>query len=276
MKLQITTLIEDNQDEKRQLVNEHGLSLFIEADQYNILFDTGQTGDFIKNAEKLGKDLETLDYMIISHGHYDHSGGFKKLISGLNKYPKLIVGEEFFYPKYKKNDEKTYKYIGNSFDEKFILDHNIPLKKATEDILYIDGRVMVFHHFFRNNDFEKRNEKFYIKRNKLTIHDDFDDEIVLGIVTDRGLVVVTGCSHVGIVNILSTITEKTGMPIYAVIGGTHLVDADEERIEKTLDAFREMNIKLIAVSHCTGEEGINRISAEFSDEFIYNITGNII
>ncbi len=276
MKLQITTLIEDNQDEKRELVNEHGLSLFIEADQYNILFDTGQTGDFIKNAEKLGKDLETLDYMIISHGHYDHSGGFKKLVSGLNKYPKLIVGEEFFYPKYKKIDEKTYKYIGNSFDEKFILDHNIPLKKVTEDILYINGRVMFFHHFFRDNDFEKRNEKFYTKRNNLTIHDDFDDEIVLGIVTDRGLVVVTGCSHVGIVNILSTITEKTGMPIYAVIGGTHLVDADERRIEKTLDAFREMNIKLIAVSHCTGEEGINRISTEFSDEFIYNITGNVI
>ena len=94
--------------------------------------------------------------------------------------------------------------------------------------------------------------------------------------TGKGLVVIVGCSHVGIVNILSSIYEKTGIPIYAVIGGTHLIEADELRMQKTIDAFRAMNIKFIAVSHCTGEEGIKRIQQEFSDEFIYNNTGNVI
>ena len=276
MKLQITTLIENNQDEKKELINEHGLSLYIEVDGLNILFDTGQTGDFIKNAKILKKDLNSLDYMIISHGHYDHSGGLKKLVNLLNEYPKLVVGAEFFNPKYKMIDEQTYKYNGNPFDEKFILDHSIPLKKVEEGIFYITDTIMLFHHFLRKNDFEKRNEKFYIMENNLSTHDDFDDEIVLGITTGKGLVVIVGCSHVGIVNILSSITEKTGMPIYAVIGGTHLVEADEMRIQKTLDAFRAMNIKFIAVSHCTGEEGIKRIQQEFSDEFIYNNTGNVI
>ena len=150
------------------------------------------------------------------------------------------------------------------------------MKKVEEDIFYITDTIMLFHHFLRKNDFEKKNENFYIMENNLSMHDDFDDEIVLGITTGKGLVVIVGCSHVGIVNILGSISEKTGMPIYAVIGGTHLVEADEMRIQKTICAFRAMNIKFIAVSHCTGEEGIKRIQQEFIDEFIYNNTGNVI
>ena len=276
MKLQITTLIENNLDDKKELINEHGLSLYIEADGLNILFDTGQTGDFIKNAKILKKDLNILDYMILSHGHYDHSGGIKKLVNMLSKYPKLIVGAEFFKPKYKIVDEQTYKYIGNTFDKKFILDNNIPLKKIEEDIFYITDNIMVFHNFSRTTNFEKRNQKFYITENNVSTHDDFDDEIVLGIATAKGLVVIVGCSHVGIINILGSISKKIGMQIYAVIGGTHLVEADETRIQKTLDAFGAMNIKYIAVSHCTGEEAIKRIQQEFSDGFIYNNTGNVI
>ncbi len=276
MKLKITTLIENNPDDKKELINEHGLSLFIEADEINILFDTGQTGDFIKNAKILKKDLNCLDYIVISHGHYDHSGGLIKLVNILNKYPKLLVGEEFFKPKYKMTDEQIYKYIGNEFDEKDILNQSISLKKVDEDIFYITDKIMVFHHFARNNDFENRNEKFYIIENNISTHDDFDDEIALAIITAKGLVVIVGCSHPGVVNILNTIEQRTGIPIYAVIGGTHLVDADERRLQKTADALRGLNIKLIAVSHCTGEEGIKKIQHEFSEEFIYNNTGNVM
>ena len=276
MKLQITTLIENSPDDKKELINEHGLSLYIEADGLNILFDTGQTGDFIKNARILKKELSSLDYIMISHGHYDHSGGLKKLVNLLDEYPELIVGADFFKAKYKMIDEQTYKYNGNSFDEKFIRDHNISLKKIEEDVVYLTEKIMVFHHFLSKNDFEKRNEKFYVMEKGLYVHDDFGEEIALGIATDKGLVIIVGCSHVGIVNILDSISEKTGMPIYAVIGGTHLVEADETRIQKTIDAFREMNIKFIAVSHCTGEAGKYRMQQEFGDEFIENNTGNVI
>ncbi len=272
----ITTLIENTSDKENKLISEHGLSMYIEADGLNILFDTGQSGAFIDNAMKLGKDLNCLDYVLISHGHYDHSGGLKTFVESTEHHPTVIVGAEFFKLKYKILDEQSVKFIGNAFDEKYLSEHKTPLKKIEANYYHLSEHVIIFHHFDKKNDFEKMNDKFFIMNNDLRRADHFADEIVLGIVTQRGLVVIVGCSHFGIVNILKTIEEQIKMPIYAVIGGTHLIEADEERMQKTIDAFREMNIEFIGVSHCTGESAVQRIKEEFPERFVYNNTGNII
>ncbi|RDU25015.1 MBL fold metallo-hydrolase [Anaerosacchariphilus polymeriproducens] len=276
MELRITTLIENNPDDQNKLHYEHGLSLLIEIDGKRILFDTGQSGDFIQNSNKLNQDLTNLDYLLLSHGHYDHSGGFQKFVKEIHKVPQLIVGEEFFKPKYKKVSQNEYKFNGNSFDEEFIEQKNINLKKVYDEMENLTEHTFIFHHFRRNNDFEQRNSKFFIKVNSSYIPDDFDDEISLGIKTHKGLVVIVGCSHIGVINILGTIYEKVKMPIYAVIGGTHLVEADEVRIQKTIEAMRNFNIQKVAVSHCTGEEGIRCFRQEFKEQFFYNNTGRII
>lgn len=275
MNLRIVTLIENNQDDQKKLCFEHGFSLLIETDEKRILFDTGQSGDFIKNAKTLNQNLTDLDYVIISHGHYDHSGGFKKLINEI-EIQQLIVGEEFFRLKYKTVSENEYKYNGNFFDEEYIREKGIPLKKVKEDIIYLTENIILFHNFKQSNDFEKMNSKFFFKDNSSYIEDKFDDEISLGIVTEKGLVVIVGCSHVGVVNILNTISKRVNIPIYAVIGGTHLVEADEIRLQKTIESLKNMNIQLIAVSHCTGEKGIHSISGELKEKFLYNNTGKII
>lgn len=274
--LKITTLIENTADEENKLMNEHGLSLYIEVDGLNILFDTGQSGAFIDNAMKLGKDLNCLDYVLISHGHYDHSGGLKTFVESTEHHPTVIVGDEFFKPKYKTLDNQSIIFIGNAFDEQFLLERKIPLIKIEENRYHLSERVIIFHHFNKMNDFEKINKRFFIIDKDKHITDTYSDEIVLGIVTAKGLVVIVGCSHFGIVNILRTIEERMEMPIYAVIGGTHLIEADEERIQKTVDAFHEMKIGFIGVSHCTGELGVQRITSEFPNQFKYNNTGNII
>ena len=98
MELKITTLIENNPDEQGQLLFEHGLSLYIETAGKNILFDTGESGNFIQNAKSLNKNLNTLDYCVISHGHYDHSGGVEKFLKYVDQVPQFVVGEEFFKP----------------------------------------------------------------------------------------------------------------------------------------------------------------------------------
>lgn len=276
MELKITTLIENNPDDKGALFFEHGLSLYIEMNGINILFDTGQSDKFIENAKSLNKNLNELDYCILSHGHYDHTGGLEKLSQEISDFPLLLVGEEFFKPKYKVLESKDYVFNGNSFDEEFLSKKQINIKKVNEGITYLAENILVFHHFFQITDYEKRNSRFFIKEKDEYVPDDFRDEIALGIITEKGLVIVVGCSHVGIVNILKTISERVNLPIYAVIGGTHLVEADETRIQKTIDAFKEMNIQLIAVSHCTGDKGIQQISREMKQEFLYNNTGSII
>lgn len=287
MGLKITTLIENNPGDKKDLYFEHGLSLLIEADGKRILFDTGQSGDFIKNAKTLNQSLTDLDFVILSHGHYDHSGGFRKFIEAVEKSPGLIIGEEFFKPKYKRVSENEYKYNGNSFDEIFIKNKQIPLRKVKEDIIYLTKNIMVFHNFDRSAEYEKLSDKFFILDSLENIEsssynrsdyvrDEFSDEIVLGINTKKGMVVIVGCSHAGIINIINTIRKRTDIPIYAVIGGTHLVDADEFRIQQTVSSFEAMNIRYIAVSHCTGEQGMEEIKKNMGEKFILNNTGRVI
>lgn len=276
MNLKIITLIEDNPSINLNLFNEHGLSLYIEVDGTKMLFDTGKSGNFIENAEKLDVDLKNLKYVILSHGHYDHSGGFKKLVDKVETSYKLIVGKGFFNNKYKLIEEGTYKYIGNSFYEEFVNQNNIPIKYVKEDIYYITENIMIFANFKRNNDFEVTSEKFKIKQDENFVLDNFSDEIVLGVKTDKGFMVILGCSHIGIINILETIIERTGIPIYGVIGGTHLLEADELRLSKTIDFLKEKHIQILGLSHCTGEKAAEEIKHEFKEKFIYNNTGNII
>ncbi|MFT5874666.1 MAG: 7,8-dihydropterin-6-yl-methyl-4-(beta-D-ribofuranosyl)aminobenzene 5'-phosphate synthase [Clostridium sp.] len=277
MNLKITTLIENNPSADIRLYNEHGLSLYIEIDGMKILFDTGKSGDFIKNAETLNIDLNKLDYVMISHGHYDHSGGFRKLVEEISNSYKLIVGEEFFKNKYGIIEGgDNYKYLGNSFEKEYIHKNNIAIKYIKQDIYYITENIMVFTNFKRNNNFELPNKRFKIKQDEKYILDDFSDEIVLVLKGKSGLFVVVGCSHVGIVNILETIIERTGLPIYGIIGGTHLVEADEQRLNKTINFLKEKDIKIIGVSHCTGEKAAEEIKRQFGEKFLYNNTGNII
>lgn len=272
----VITLIENNADDNNTLFNEHGLSIYVEVDEMKILFDTGKSGDFIKNAEKLNVDLSNIDHLLLSHGHYDHSGGFKKLVDSIGNSFKLIVGEGFFNKKYKLMDDNTYRYNGNPFNEDYINEKNIDFKYIKEDITYINENIIIFSNLKRSNDFELSNKLFRIKKDENYILDNFSDEIVLAVKIEQGLMVILGCSHIGIVNILETIIKRTGMPIYGVIGGSHLIEADEERLNKTIEFLKENNIKIIAMCHCTGEDAVEKIKNEFKDKFIYNNSGNII
>ncbi|PRR81027.1 MBL fold metallo-hydrolase [Clostridium vincentii] len=276
MNVKITTLIENKEDENNILINEHGLSLYIEIDEMKILFDTGQSGDFIKNAEKLKINLNKLNYVMLSHGHYDHSGGLRKLVDNTDNSFKLIVGKGFFNEKYKLVDGENYKFNGNNFDKEFIVENNIPIKYITQDLFNVTEDILIFSNFERNTEFEILNTKFYIKHNEEYIADDFSDEIVLVVKHKKGLVVILGCSHVGVINILKTIIKRTGMPIYCIVGGSHLIEADELRLKGTIEFLKENNISMLRLSHCTGENATKELENEFGNKFVYNNTGNSI
>ena len=274
--MKITTLIENHSRERDDLHTEHGLSLYIETDSKNILFDTGQSGNFIDNAKDLDVDLKGLDYVIISHGHYDHSGGLERLIKEINPNIKLYLGNGFFNRKYRLSGEDDYRYIGNFFDEEFLKKNNTLIKYVDENITNITESLSIFTNFNRNEEFENTNQDMYLKEDGEYKKDLFLDEIAIGIKTAKGLVVIVGCSHVGIVNILETIIERTGMNIYALIGGTHLVQEDDDKINKVIEYLKEKKIKVIGACHCTGKQGETMISQQLEENFINNNTGTIV
>lgn len=274
--MKITTLIENQAGEDENLHTEHGLSVYVEVDGKHILFDTGQSGNFIDNAKELNIDLKKLDYVIISHGHYDHSGGFERLVKEINPNIKLYIGNGFFNKKYSLISEDNYEYIGNPFDESFLKEKKIPTEYINQDVINITENLSIFTNFNRKKEFENTNQDMYLKENGKYKKDIFLDEISMGIKTDKGLFVIVGCSHVGIVNILDTIIQRTNMDIYALIGGTHLIKEDDEKINKTIEYIKEKNIKLVGACHCTGKQGLTMLSQQLEENFINNNTGDTL
>ncbi|NLJ78489.1 MAG: MBL fold metallo-hydrolase [Tissierellia bacterium] len=274
--MKMITLIENQPGDREDLHTEHGLSIYLEVDGKNILFDTGQSGKFIENARDLNVDLKNLDYVIISHGHYDHGEGLQHLIREINPDIELYIGNGFFDKKYKLEKDGSYKYISNPFDEEFLKENNIPIRYVEEDILYLTENLFIFTNFNRDGEYENMGPKMYIKENDSYKKDMFFDEISIGIKTDKGLVIIVGCSHPGVVNILDTIIQNTGMDVYALIGGTHLVDEDEAKIDKVIEYLNDKDIDMVGACHCTGEKGLAMLEEQLGDRFFSNNTGSIL
>lgn len=284
--MKLTTLIENTQDKNKNLKCEHGLSMFIETEKCNILFDTGKTGDFIENAEALNIDLKSIDVLILSHAHYDHCGGVRRLLETYNITPQIIVSEHFFEnaDRYHYSDgnlksdfskEIGYTYVGIDFDKEYIESKSAFINFVQSDILEVSDDVFVFSNFNKYYDFEKLNKDMKLKIDDDYNIDTFNDEIAVGLKSKDGIVVLLGCAHPGFLNIVNTIRERTNEKIVGIIGGTHLIEADDERLHKSIECINNLNVNLLGLSHCTGEKAVNLISENCNCSFM-NITGTIL
>ena len=302
MKWKLTTLIENHMDKEERCEWEHGLSILIESvnqePTVRLLMDTGQSGIFYDNAAKMGISLKDLSALLLSHAHYDHAGGVKRLVEK-ETVRKMYVGKDFFQGKYYQKKDGTMKDIGIAFSREELEKKGISVCEIKEDVQMIFPGVTIYRNFEQTVGYEQLNPRFFIKKeeNKSVTNcfsdelqsqltreellseytkDSFTDEIAVALDTEKGLVVIVGCSHPGIMNILRTIEKRSGKNICGVVGGTHLMEADEERLRKTIADLKEMNIDFIAVSHCTGEDNLEMIKENFGEKFIFNCTGNAI
>lgn len=274
MAIQITTLAENTQGEHTSLIAEHGLSFLIETKDASILFDTGQSNSFLHNAKHLQKDLSLVEHVVLSHGHYDHSGGFPSFVeSGYADNATLYVGEGFFTPKYAKYNA-SYQFLGNSFGQAYISEHQIPHKIITEST-EITPSVWVVTNFLRTHSEEVIDSRFVLKSGDGFERDQFVDEVLLVVKSALGLVVLVGCSHPGILNMLDTVRNTFREPIYALLGGTHLVEADRKRTINTLNQCKEDGISVMGISHCSGSEAIALAIADLTVHF-HNTVGSTL
>ena len=275
--MKITTLIEDSLSNNKDLIYEHGLSFFIQSPKFNILFDTGKSGNFIKNAKDMNIDLNKTNYIIISHAHYDHGNGLKSFTQNFNIRPQIILSKYFFsngkkYYYNENNIKEKPRYIGVNFDEDFLKENSLNVQYINWDETEIEKDIYVFSNFNSHYDFEKFNPNMKIKINGGFEVDTFKDEICLGIDTPKGLLVLLGCSHPGILNMIKSIEIKSNKNIFGIIGGTHLMEASENRIEQTIVEFKKMNIEMLGPSHCTGATAYLKLKNSCSNFFV-NATG---
>ena len=273
-KLKITVLIE-NHAGREDLLAEHGLSLWIEADNRCLLFDTGQSGAFVDNAGMLGIDLGDTEAVVLSHGHYDHGGGLAEAPERFHGVP-LYVHPAAFDGKYSVTPEQGGRYNGAAFGGLEAIRAAIPGTVLTEQPTEILPGVWATGTIPRRHVYEVTGGPFY-RDAEGTTPDPLMDDQALYIETEQGVVVLLGCAHAGMVNTLDYVADLTGRKsIAALIGGMHLIRASEGRMKKTLAALRMYDVRRIGPCHCTGGEAIERMKGEFGERVIEPAGGAVI
>jgi len=272
--IRITTLIENSKGEHLGLKCEHGQAIHIDTGTHEVLFDTGQSGAFIENAANLRIDLSGLDFVVLSHGHYDHSGGFRAL-SDLGAGFELVVGKGFFEEKYAVSGDGGCEFLGNNFTADYLQEKNIHYSELASPLRELLPGIYVLGGFPRVHGDEVIRDRFRLLRDGTFVRDPFDDEIMLGVDTPKGLVAILGCSHPGMRNMLDAFASRLGKPIYAVLGGTHLVEASPEGLDAAMDYLKNANIGAIGVSHCTGPQATQKLKSSGAP-YYHNGTGSTL
>lgn len=248
--MDLKVLVDNNTIIDSYYYGEPGVSYFLQDGDSKILFDVGYSDLFIKNAEKMGVDIGDIDHIVLSHGHNDHTGGLVPLMEYLggsdHSQPLIVAHPEAFTHKECKGEAIGSKIGAETIDYCF----NLSLSREP---VWITERTVFLGEIERQNSFENKEAIGQYKKDGELFDDYLIDDTALAYKSDRGLVIITGCSHSGICNIIEhakKVCEENR--ISAVIGGFHLLNPSEEQIHGTLEYFSNEKIDLLYPCHCTG------------------------
>jgi 7,8-dihydropterin-6-yl-methyl-4-(beta-D-ribofuranosyl)aminobenzene 5'-phosphate synthase len=255
------TVMVENTAGGRGLLGEHGLSFWIELGQKRILFDTGQGYVLNGNARRLGIGLELADAIVLSHGHYDHTGGLSDALQTARQAT-VHVHPAAFEAKFARSPDGTTRDVGMP-----LLDEQKVREQA--ELVLVEAPTEVFEGFHltgpvpRTTDFEDTGGAFF-KDKSCAEPDQLIDDQAAFIEAPAGTAVILGCAHAGVTNTLRYVQALTDKrPIHTVIGGMHLLNASLERMDRTVAELRRLDVRRLLPCHCTGFAGMARIWHEF-------------
>ena len=262
---------------------EHGFSMLVRVlargKSGNILFDTGSSPDsVVENATRMGLDLSEVESVVLSHGHYDHSGGLLSALKAINKGDlPVIVHDDMFKKRGVANQNGTIRAYPE-FPTKDQIG-SARLISTKKPILIADELVLITGEIPRETSFEKGFSQHRAFLNGSWQPDPWiwDDRAVLINVKRKGLVILSGCAHAGIVNTILYAQQITGIKdVFAVVGGFHLAGKEGERkIDQTVRELKRINPTLVAPSHCTGWKALLAMAQAMPDAFVWNSVGSL-
>jgi 7,8-dihydropterin-6-yl-methyl-4-(beta-D-ribofuranosyl)aminobenzene 5'-phosphate synthase len=276
MSLRITILAENTTQVPFGVTAEHGFSAFVETERGNFLFDTGQGRVLMSNSLFLGKDLRSIKFLALSHGHFDHVLGIPQVLE-LTGELDVYGHPDIFLERYWDHKDGRLQSIGMPYCRSYLesLGARFQLKKEFTEVLdnvYLSGEIP------RMTDFEKTDRNMVIRGEKGDwVQDPIRDDLSMFMDTPKGLVVLLGCGHAGIINIIEHAKRKTGKEkVHAVLGGTHLMFSDPEQLERSIEALETLNIDLVGGSHCTGLKAGAILFNTLKDKFFFATAGSVL
>jgi len=265
------------------LLAEHGLSLLITVYQgemkRTILFDTGYTKvGVLHNIEQLGLNIEEIEAIVISHGHMDHTGSLYGILDKIPKTIPLVVHPGAFeYPRYTRTPDGSTRLFPRTLVKDELEQKNVEIVESESPTLIADDMIMVTGEVERITEFEKGMPNALKEKDGELVFDPFvDDQSIVVKLNGKGLVVISGCAHAGIINTIMFAQKTTGENnIQAVLGGFHLSGLFFEKIhDKTIAEFKKLDPEVLIPMHCTGWKAIQRLQKEFPSSFVLNSVGS--
>lgn len=277
--MKITTLIENDLAQGiDNLKAEFGLSLYIESAKQKILFDTGSSGKFIDNAKALGIDIGSIETVVISHAHFDHTGGLKRFLKE-NKQAKVYISEHVKSDYYYRPISLIKKYIGI---DKEMLEENMDRFVFVEANLELMQGVNIITDIKHNYKKPSDSKNLYAKKGKTFEKDSFNHELMLTVDDGGRIFVITGCSHNGILNMVDTVKQTKPDSEIIVIGGFHMFNpitkGMSEKKQDVIDIasiFKyDSNISKIITGHCTGKKAYKVLDSVLEEKLTVMNTGS--